>query len=331
MPAKEVRLWVSAIAVLAVVAVSAAASNNATLKWSDNNSTLAVHDIFVVRDRVYATFQYNSEYGAELRGGFANDSIARNNNAGFRTMGGSPVIVRGTIEDSDVGVHVYASYSGGRVRDNVFDNCSTVAYDDITGCSAPFECDVVRNCGKGIRIAGPVTGNIFENNKGPAITMLSQMGAHNNSFINNGPVDVLQSTSAQCDFSCNYWGTTNADEVAARIVDFASNPSPGAVVLMKTKKANCIGELSFSPKVAPELRHVRLYLSGALLECNINNKGLSWIFIVVEILCVVAGTYVVLGGAAAESEENVDVALHCCVITLLGIALCWVCVCVAPP
>ena len=56
MPAKEVGLWVSAIAALAVVAVSAAAPNNATLKWtwSDNNSTLAVHDIFVVRDRVYA-------------------------------------------------------------------------------------------------------------------------------------------------------------------------------------------------------------------------------------------------------------------------------------
>ena len=56
MPAMEVRLWVCAIAVLAAVAVSAAAPNNATLKWawSDDNSTHDVSDFLVVGDRVYA-------------------------------------------------------------------------------------------------------------------------------------------------------------------------------------------------------------------------------------------------------------------------------------
>lgn len=50
MPAKEVRLWVCAIAVLAAVAVPAAAPNNATLKWawSDDNSTHEVSDFLVV-------------------------------------------------------------------------------------------------------------------------------------------------------------------------------------------------------------------------------------------------------------------------------------------
>ena len=250
------------------------------------------------------TFQSNREYGAELRGGFANDCIARNNSVGFRMMGGSPAVARSTIEDNDVGMYQKFSYycsdhysnpamvtncailrnrigiyspgssstccemsgnriannreagvslsywsrislknntfsgspvcfsasetSSGDVRDNVFDNCSTAAFE-TTSCPMSFTCNTVRNCGKGIRIGGPVSGNLFENNKGPAITIQAQLDAHDNSFINNGPVDVLQTTSAQCDFSCNYWGTTNADEVAARIVDFVSNPSLGFV------------------------------------------------------------------------------------------------------
>ena len=202
---------------------------------SDHYSNPAmVTNCAILRNRIGIYSPGSSSTCCEMSG----NRIANNREAGVSLSYWSRISLKNNTFSGSPVCFSASETSSGDVRDNVFDNCSTAAFE-TTSCPMSFTCNTVRNCGKGIRIGGPVSGNLFENNKGPAITIQAQLDAHDNSFINNGPVDVLQTTSAQCDFSCNYWGTTNADEVAARIVDFASSPTLGAVTVFPLREASC--------------------------------------------------------------------------------------------
>ena len=198
--------------------------------FSITRNTIEDNDIGVSAGS-YVTFLTNSIVrrnrigisGSGLRE-MSGNQITDNREAGVSLSGSGIYFMNNTISGSPVCL----SANGGVVRDSVFDNCSTVAFDG----SATFECNIVRNCGEGIRNRQAVTGNLFENNKGPAITILSQLNAHNNTFINNGLHDVVQTTSALCDFSCNYWGTTDGDAVSERIIEFSENPLLGSVAML---------------------------------------------------------------------------------------------------
>ena len=207
----------------------------------------------------------------------------------------------------------------GVVRDSVFDNCSTVAFDG----SATFECNIVRNCGEGIRNRQAVTGNLFENNKGPAITILSQLNAHNNTFINNGLHDVVQTTSALCDFSYNYWGTTDGDAVAARIIDLTSDATLGFVnansLLAGPPALSCVRQLTptgTQPPFSAAAVGASIWIPAGMTLANSTRSNKVWDaphspYYVGRTIAVLDGTTLTIeAGVTVVFEENVGLVVR---------------------